>query len=77
MDGINNFRGSLNRDLLAQSVDVHLDEIGLTAKIRIPDMLDDLAATDDFGSSGEQKFEKCKFLCGQCDRLRDRDTLRR
>src|SRR5262245_53806921 len=69
VDGVNNFRRSINRDLLAQSIDVYLDEVGLTVKIRIPDMLDDLAAADDFGGFGEQKFEKGKFLCCQSDRL--------
>src|SRR5262245_57133800 len=69
VDGMNNFRRSLNRDLLAQSVDVYLDEVGLTVEIRIPDMLDDFGAAGDFGGFGEQKFKKGEFLCRQSDRL--------
>src|SRR5262245_35586243 len=69
MDGMNDFRRSIHCDLLAQSVDVYLDEVGLTVKIRIPDMLDDLAAADDFRCFGEQEFKKGKFLCSQSNRL--------
>src|SRR5262245_16976930 len=69
VNGMNNFRRPVDGDFLAQSVDVYLDKVRVTVEIRIPDVLDDFAATDDFRGFGEQEFEKGKLLGGQGDRF--------
>src|ERR1700730_16467823 len=50
---------------LAQTVDVHLYQVGLAVKVTIPYMLDDFAAGDQFRSAQQKKLEEGEFFGGK------------
>src|SRR2546428_9032714 len=62
---MNQFCGSVLINLLAQSIDVDFDEVGLAIKVPIPDMFDDLAPRDKLRSAKQEEFEKSELLGSQ------------
>jgi hypothetical protein len=62
---VNELRGPVVVDLLAQAVNIDLDKICLAVEMTIPHVFDDLAARDKFGSAKKQEFEERKLLAGK------------
>src|SRR5579875_2391704 len=54
-------------DLLAEAVDIDLDEIGFAVEMAVPDVFDDFAARDGVRRAQKEKFEKCEFFGGERD----------
>jgi hypothetical protein len=43
---VNQLRGAIFVNLLAQAIDIHFDQVRLAIEVAVPDMLDDFAPRD-------------------------------
>jgi hypothetical protein len=59
---VNQLRRPVLIKLLAQAVNVYLEEIGFTIEMAIPNMLDDFAASDELGGAQQQELEEREFF---------------
>src|SRR5262245_51814921 len=66
---MDDLRSALDRSLLAQPVDVDLDEVGFAVEVCVPHVLDDFTPADHLRSPRKKKLEKGKFLGSQRDGL--------
>jgi len=54
---VDEFCGAIRIYLLAQAINIDLDEISVTFEMIIPDMFDNLAASDEFRRAQQQKLQ--------------------
>src|SRR5258708_498468 len=52
-------------ELLAYAVDIHLDKVGLGAKVEVPDVLGDHRLGDDAAGVAHEIFEQGELLIGE------------
>src|ERR1700730_1777632 len=61
-NGMNELGDPIIVNLLAQSIDIDFHEVSLAIEVAVPDMFDDFAAGDQFGSMEKEQLKEGKLL---------------